>query len=86
MKALKKAIGFQTDVTPEYQHHVIKRLERFGITEERLYATYKNLFMMDFLKGKSTLSKEEFLAYLDSAELHGDRIVYGENGADVSWK
>ena len=31
-------------------------------------------------------SKEEFLAYLDSAELHGDRIVYGENGADVSWK
>ena len=65
MKALKRAIGLQTDVTPEYQHHVIKRLDRFGITEKRLYATYKSRSMMDFLKGKATLSKEEFLALAD---------------------
>ncbi len=32
-------------------------------------------------------SKKEFLAYLDSVELHGDRIIYNENGsADVSWR
>ena len=61
MKALQKAIGLQTDVTQEFQHHVIKRLERFGITEERLYATYRSRSMMDFLKGKTTLSKDEFL-------------------------
>lgn len=32
-------------------------------------------------------SKEEFLAYLDSVELHGERIEYCEDGgARVSWK
>ncbi len=32
-------------------------------------------------------SKEEFLNYIDSVQLHGERIVYGDDGsADVSWK
>ncbi len=32
-------------------------------------------------------SKEEFLSYIDSVQLHGERIVYGDDGsADVSWK
>lgn len=32
-------------------------------------------------------SKEEFLSYLDSVQLHGERIEYSDNGsAKVSWK
>ena len=60
MKAVKKTIGLQTDVTPEFQHNVLKRLDRFGVTEESLYAIYANRSMMDFLNGTKTLSKEEF--------------------------
>ena len=61
IKAVKKAIGLQTDVTPQFQHHVLKRLDRFGVSEETLYAIYANHTMMDFLSGQKTLSKEEFL-------------------------
>ncbi len=60
MKALKTAIGLQTDVTPEYQHNILKRLDRFGITEENLYGIYVNNNMLSFLKGEKILSKEEF--------------------------
>lgn len=60
-RALKKAIGLQTDVTPDSQHHAIKRLERFGIHEENLYAIYINNTMTSFLSGQKTLTKEEFL-------------------------
>lgn len=61
MNALKKAIGLQTDVTPEFQHHVIKRLERFGVSEESLYSIYSNSSFAQFLAGKDTLTKEAFL-------------------------
>jgi len=60
MKALKKAIGLQTDVTPAYQHNVLKRLDRFGVTEERLYAIYSHDSMMDFLNGKPRYTKDQF--------------------------
>lgn len=61
MKAVKKAIGLQTDVTPEYQHNVLKRLDRFGISEENIYAIYVNNSMSDFLKGRKTWTKQEFM-------------------------
>lgn len=61
LRALKKTIGLQTDVTPDSQHHVLKRLGRFGIHEENLYAIYVNNTMSDFLSGKKVLKKEEFL-------------------------
>lgn len=31
-------------------------------------------------------SKDEFLNYIDSVQLHGDRILYEGDGAKVSWK
>lgn len=61
IRALKKAIGLQTDVTPEFQHHVIKRLDRFGVSAESLYAIYANNSLADFLNGKKSLTKNEFL-------------------------
>lgn len=61
LRALKKTIGLQTDVTPDSQHQVLKRLGRFGIYEENLYAIYINNTMSDFLSGKKVLTKEEFL-------------------------
>ena len=61
MRALKKTIGLQTDVTPETQHHVLKRLDRFGVSEESFYAIYSSSSFAQFLSGEKTLTKEEFL-------------------------
>ena len=61
IKALKKAIGLQTDVTPEFQHNVLKRLDRFGISEDNLYAIYINNSISGFLTGQKSLTKEEFM-------------------------
>lgn len=60
MKALKKAIGLQTDVTPKSQHHAVKRLERFGITMPQLYALYTHTSLHAFLTGEKTLTYDEF--------------------------
>lgn len=38
--AVKETIGKQTGVTPASQHQVLKRLERFGLTEDYLYTAY----------------------------------------------
>lgn len=38
--AVKKAIGLQTGVTQKSQHHALRRLERFGLTENKLYEIY----------------------------------------------
>lgn len=61
IKALKKTIGLQTDVTPEYQHHVLKRLERFGVNEDFLYAIYKNNTLVQFLAGEKSLDQKTFM-------------------------
>ncbi len=61
IKALKKTIGLQTDVTPEYQHHVLKRLDRFGVNEDFLYAIYKNNTLVQFLAGEKSLDQKAFM-------------------------
>lgn len=61
IRALKKAIGLQTDVTPDTQHHVLKRLARFGVDEDFLYAIYQNNTLVQFLAGEKSLTREEFM-------------------------
>ena len=41
-QAVTEALALQTGMTPERQHHVIQRLERFGITEDYLYECYRS--------------------------------------------
>ena len=41
MKAVKKTIALQTDVSEKTQHHVLRRLERFGLTEDFFYQVYR---------------------------------------------
>ena len=61
IKALKRAIGLQTYVTPEFQHNVLKRLDRFGISEDNLYAIYINNSISNILTDQKSLTKEEFM-------------------------
>ena len=61
--AVKKAIGLQTGVTPKSQHHALRRLERFGLTEDKLYEAYLHHFSLEKENSSlsEVLSKESFL-------------------------
>lgn len=39
-KAVKEALAKQSGLTPEHQHHVLRRLKRFGITADTLWQEY----------------------------------------------
>lgn len=57
--AVKKAIGLQTDVTPNSQHHALRRLERFGLTEDKLYEAYLHHFSLEKCLKKSLKKASE---------------------------
>ena len=39
--AVKEALRLQSGLTPQSQHGVLRRTERFGVTEESLWARYR---------------------------------------------
>lgn len=41
MKAVKEALFLQTGLSPRSQHDIIRRMDRFGITEDALWNAYK---------------------------------------------
>lgn len=43
MAAVKEALSLQSDLNPASQHNVLKRVDRFGITEISLWENYKTL-------------------------------------------
>jgi adenosylcobinamide hydrolase len=65
--AVKDALVKQNGLTGQKQHNVIRRIERFGISKERLYQDYLQ-------EGYESGGKEEFLRQLDNFA-GGDRIV-----------
>ncbi|MDO4556396.1 MAG: adenosylcobinamide amidohydrolase [Lachnospiraceae bacterium] len=60
LRAVKKAIGLQTGVTSSYQHHALRRLDRFGFTESIFYSYFQKI-----AANKTFLTKEEFHAISD---------------------
>lgn len=75
-KATREALGRQTGVTAAYQHYVINRLSRFGLTKDFIYQTWMeqshyNLSQDDllhhlepFLVSGLWVGKASFLAHL----------------------
>lgn len=62
-EAVKKALAKQSGLTPEHQHHVLRRLKRFGITADTLWQEYlkstdKPLLKPLFLEKLDTLGKD----------------------------
>ena len=41
IRAVKEALRLQTGLSPETQHHVLRRTDRFGITEQTLWEAFR---------------------------------------------
>ena len=65
---VKEALKFQTGLCPESQHNMLKRIDRFGLTEETLWKQY--------LENSGTLSKPEFSDKLYHLAISKDFVVY----------
>ena len=50
--AVKEALKLQTGLSPQQQHNMLKRVDRFGITEESLW--------QEFRKNSDVLSRADF--------------------------
>lgn len=66
--AVKEALKLQTGLSPETQHNVIKRLDRFGITEDTLWEKYS--------ESGATISRAEFEDRLYNFSVESANIVY----------
>lgn len=66
--AVKEALVKQNGLTEQKQHNVIRRMERFGITKEKLYEDYLQA-------GYGFAGKEEFFKQVD---------IFGENNQIVT--
>lgn len=73
-QAVKEALLRQTGLSPQRQHSVLRRLNRFGVTQETLYQKYlQNYGMMDkqqFLTSLQQLDKEPALVTCTSLYIH----------------
>ena len=59
MAAVKEALKKQSGLTPAQQHDLLRRLRRFGVTEEALWQRYKEV------AGADALIKAQFIAALE---------------------
>lgn len=58
IRAVKEALSLQSGLNPEGQHDIIRRLGRFGVTEDALWEYYKE-------QGNGILTRAEFMDRLD---------------------
>lgn len=66
--AVKEALRLQTKLSPDYQHSVLRRSKRYGITEESLWTVYQ--------QQGSLLSKAQFIDGLHHVERDGYLVAY----------
>ena len=69
-KAVKEALYRQSGLGPEYQHNVINRLDRFGVTEDTLWEAYRKQ------AGGSARSRAEFTDRLDRLKGEDMLVTY----------
>ena len=69
-KAVKEALFLQSDLCPEYQHDVIHRMDRFGITEDSLWDLHQKT------QKESKLSRAEFTDRLDQLKMRDQLVTY----------
>lgn len=68
--AVKEALFLQTGLCPEMQHSVLRRLKRFGVTEDRIWEAYCHL------NKENSLSKPVFLHRIHSVERENNLVVW----------
>lgn len=68
-QAVKEALKKQTGLSPEQQHSILKRLKRFGITEETLWQE----FVAD---NKWKVGKPQFLEQLYQIDVNQQLVTY----------
>lgn len=92
MRAVKEALSLQSGLNPEGQHDMIRRLGRFGVTEDALWESYKE-------QGSGILTRAEFMDRLDrrrkdsrlvtNASLYAhllDQLDWGLLNAEEVWQ
>ncbi|WP_319371238.1 adenosylcobinamide amidohydrolase [uncultured Ilyobacter sp.] len=67
--AVKEALFLQSGLCPEMQHSVLRRLKRFGVSEDKLWETYCGL------NKESSISKPTFLHRIHSIERENNLVV-----------
>jgi len=73
-EAVKEALFLQTGLAPEYQHSALRRLKRYGITEERLWSGYllrkKDVVKAKFLDCLYRFEQEDCFVTYTSLYIH----------------
>lgn len=69
-QAVKEALRRQSGLCPESQHHVIRRVDRFGITEQTLWERVKET------KPDLEISRADFSERLHQFSVRGDMVTY----------
>lgn len=83
MKAVKEALNKQSGLNPQYQHSVLERLKRFGISSESIWNKYisyeeNHVIKPEFLVALNGLEKEETMVLYTSLYVHLlDQYVWG---------
>lgn len=68
--AVKEALYLQSGLCPDYQHHVIRRMDRFGVTEDRLWKDYL------IGAGQERMSRMMFTHYLHGMAREKALVTY----------
>ena len=91
MDAVKEALRLQTGLCPEMQHDLLRRMDRFGVTEDALWARYRDRSGMldrphfsDVLHGLSR--RGEFVALLSLCAHLMDQTLWGLLSPPEAWK
>ena len=71
MAAVKEALEKQSGLSPEKQHNLLRRLERFGVTADTVWAAYQKR------TGEKAVIKPVFLAALEDLVSSSALVPYG---------
>ncbi len=66
--ALEETLCKQTNLTKQSQHNVLRRMQRFGVTQNSLFHSYK--------KNGGTLEKPQFIGHLETFSAQSKPLVY----------
>lgn len=82
ISSIKEALKLQQGITPEFQHDIIQRMERFGVSEDALWdcykKTYHNLIRAEFTDILDQIRNEEILVTYSSLYAHLlDQLSWG---------
>lgn len=72
-KAVKEALRKQSGLSPTYQHNILNRMDRFGVTADRLWETYLKMCDAEVL---SFHARADFMEALDQKKNEPILVTY----------